>query len=155
MKKKNLIFVLSLALVLLLTACSSVPAAEAETPSAGPQATDAVPSPAEEDGQNPVMNFVGVYSTEYSTEALVEAEGMENAKITVTSAGSPWFHTETVMSGPFDPETLTMEFSGATLTEYTYASDGSIEEETVSHTDTTGRAVFDYADNTQIGRAHV
>ena len=56
------------------------------------------------------MNFVGIYSTEYSTEALVEADGADGAKIIVTWAGSPWFHNQTVMSGLFDPETLTMTF---------------------------------------------
>lgn len=94
------------------------------------------------------MNFVGIYSTEYSTEALVEADGAEGAKITVTWAGSPWFHNQTVMSGPFDPETLTMTFTNATLTEYTYASDATITEEKTSYTDGKGHAVFNPADNT-------
>ena len=133
--KKILALLLLAALVLSLAACGSAPAAEPE-------------SPAEEDGQNPVMNFIGVYSTEYRSEALVEAEGMDNAKITVTYAGSPWFHTQTVMSGPFDPETLTVSFENATLTEYTFASDGSVTNETVSYTDGSGTAVFDPANNT-------
>ena len=148
MKKLVNVFVLSLALVLLLAACGSAPAAKPETPAAEPQATEAVPAPAEGDGQNPVMNFVGVYSTEYSTEALVEADGADGAKITVTWAGSPWFHNQTVMSGPFDPETLTMTFTDSTLTEYNYASDGSVTDETVTNTGGTGRATFNPADNT-------
>ena len=148
MKKALLAFVLSVALVLSLAACGSAPVAEIEAPAAEPQGTETVETPVEDDGQNPVMNFVGVYSTEYSTEALVEADGTENAKITVTYAGSPWFHTQTVMSGRFDPETLTVEFSNAALAEYTYNSDGSVDEEKVSYTDGTGRAVFNPADNT-------
>ena len=52
------------------------------------------------------------------------------------------------MSGRFDPETLTVEFSNATLTEYAYASDGSVTEEKTSYTDGKGYAVFDPADNT-------
>ena len=148
MKKLVNVFVLSLALVLLLAACGSAPAAKPETPAAEPQATEAVPAPAEGDGQNPVMNFVGVYSTEYNTEALVEADGADGAKITVTWAGSPWFHNQTVMSGPFDPETLTMTFTDSTLTEYNYASDGSVTDETVTNTGGTGRATFNPTDNT-------
>ena len=172
MKKTLLAFLLSLALVLSLSACGSARPAQTETPAAEPQATADAETPAEGDGQsapsetaepqltetaetaaedsgqNPVMNFVGVYSTEYSTEALVEAEGAENARITVTYAGSPWFHNQTVMSGRFDPETLTVEFGNATLTEYTYASDGSVAEEKTSYTDGKGYAVFDPADNT-------
>ena len=148
MKTTLFAFLLSLALVLSLSACGSARPAQTETPAAEPQLTETVETPAEDREQNPVMNFVGVYSTEYSTEALVEAEGAENARITVTYAGSPWFHNQTVMSGRFDPETLTVEFSNATLTEYTYASDGSVTEEKTSYTDDKGYAVFNPADNT-------
>ena len=148
MKKSLLASILSLALVLALSACGSVPAAESEAPAAEVQAAEAVPMPAENDGQNPVMNFVGVYSTEYNTEALVEADGADGARITVTWAGSPWFHNQAVMSGPFDPETLTMTFTDATLTEYTYASDATVAEEVTGYTDGKGRAVFNPADNT-------
>ena len=141
MKKTVVSFLLIMALALSLAGCGAAPAA-------APQSGEAAEAPSEQDGQNPIMNFVGVYSTDCNTEALVEAEGMDNAKITVTWAGSPWFHNQTVMSGPFDPETLTMEFDGATLTEYTYNSDGSVAEETVSYTNGVGRAVFDPAENT-------
>ena len=103
---------------------------------------------AEDDGQNPVMNFVGVYSTDHSREAMVEADGKEDARITVTYAASPWFHDVTVMSGHFDPETATMDFSDAKMTEYVYNSDGSVREEKVSYTDGSGTAVFSLADNT-------
>ena len=169
MKKTIITLTIIAALALSLAGCSSATAAEPETPAAENEAAEPeaqvtadVPSPAEEDGQtaeaaqtpaegdgqNPVMNVVGVYSTDYSLEALVEAEGSENARITVTYAGSPWFHTQTVMSGRFDPETLTMEFKDSTLTEYTYNSDGSVAEETVSYHDGTGRATFNTEDNT-------
>lgn len=136
---KKVLTVLFVCMMLLLSACGGAAQAQEENndEAAGPQ-----------DGQNPVMNFVGIYSTEYSTEALVEADGAEGAKITVTWAGSPWFHNQTVMSGPFDPETLTMTFTNATLTEYTYASDATITEEKTSYTDGKGHAVFNPADNT-------
>lgn len=136
---KKVLAVLFVCMMLLLSACGGAAQAQEENDdeAAGPQ-----------DGQNPVMNFVGIYSMEYSTEALVEADGAEGAKITVTWAGSPWFHNQTVMSGPFDPETLTMTFTNATLTEYTYASDATITEEKTSYTDGKGHAVFNPADNT-------
>ena len=136
---KKVLAVLFVCMMLLLSACGGAAQAQEENndEAAGPQ-----------DGQNPVMNFVGIYSTEYSTEALVEADGAEGAKITVTWAGSPWFHNQTVMSGLFDPETLTMTFTNATLTEYTYASDATITEEKTSYTDGKGHAVFNPADNT-------
>jgi hypothetical protein len=88
------------------------------------------------------MNVAGVYSTDYSVEALVEPEGADSAKITVTYAGSPWFHTQTVMSGRLDTDTLTVTFDNAALTEYSYASDGSVAEETLSYSDGRGKAVL-------------
>lgn len=139
--KKLFAWIVVLALAFSLAGCGSEPA-ETAAPAAEPQATEEV-LPAADDGQNPVMNFVGVYHLEDSVEALVEAEGKENAKITVTAAFSPWFQTQTVMSGRFDPDTLTMAFTNAALTEYTYASDGSVTEEKPSYTDGAGKAVFD------------
>ncbi len=139
--KKLFAWIVVLAFAFSLAGCGSEPA-ETAAPAAEPQATEEV-LPAADDGQNPVMNFVGVYHLEDSVEALVEAEGKENAKITVTAAFSPWFQTQTVMSGRFDPDTLTMTFTNAALTEYTYASDGSVTEEKPSYTDGAGKAVFD------------
>lgn len=139
--KKLFAWIVVLALAFSLAGCGSEPA-ETAAPAAEPQVTEEV-LPAADDGQNPVMNFVGVYHLEDSVEALVEAEGKENAKITVTAAFSPWFQTQTVMSGRFDPDTLTMTFTNAVLTEYTYASDGSVTEEKPSYTDGAGKAVFD------------
>ena len=155
MKKILFVCAVVLALVLSLTGCRTARPAETAAPAAEPQETEAPQETAApqqtgtaEDGQNPVMNFVGAYHAEGNLEALVEADGTENAKITITRAASPWFHTETVMSGPFDPETLTMEFSNAAVTEYTYKSDGSVDTETVREETGTGRAVFSLEDNT-------
>ena len=69
-------------------------------------------------------------------------------KITVTAAFSPWFHNRTVMSGRFDPETLTVTFDNEAITEYTYASDGSVTEEKLSYSDGSGKAVFDSKSST-------
>ena len=136
--KKNLIALfMVMALVFSLAACGKEPAhGESES---FPETA----APAEEAVQNPVMSFVGVYSTENSAEALVEAEGTENAKITVTFAGNPWFHDMTVMSGRFDAETLTVEFDNAAMTECTYRSDGSVDTEALISSGGKGRAVFD------------
>ncbi len=149
MSKKILIVLLSCAMML-LAACGSASQAPAEKPTELPQQTaeDSAEAVVPEDGQNPVMNFAGVYSNEYNMEALVEADGADGAKITVTWAGSPWFHNQTVMSGPFDPETLTMTFTDSTLTEYTYAGDGSVADEKTSYTDGKGHAVFNPENNT-------
>ena len=148
MNKKIWILLLSCAM-LLLAACGTSTEAPAEQPSeVSSQPTEASSEPVvAEDGQNPVMNFVGKYHAGDSIEALVEAEGANGARITVTYAGSPWFQNRTVMRGAFDAETLTVDFSNGTLTEYTYDSQGGAEE-TVSCTDGKGRAAFHPEDNT-------
>ena len=136
--------------MLLLAACGTSVQAPAEQPSevSSQPAEDSSEAVVAEDGQNPVMNFVGKYNAGDSIEALVEAEGANGARITVTYAGSPWFRSQTVMSGVFDAETLTVVFSDATLTEYTYNSQGGVAEETVSYSDGKGRALFHPDDNT-------
>ena len=94
--------------MLLLAACGTSAQAPAEPQgeaSSQPAETSSEAAVAE-DGQNPVMNFVGKYNAGDSIEALVEAEGANGARITVTYAGSPWFQNRTVMSGAFDAETL-------------------------------------------------
>ena len=105
--------------MLLLAACGASTEAPAEQPSeVSSQPAEASSEPVvAEDGQNPVMNFVGKYNAGDSIGALVEAEGANGARITVTYAGSPWFQNRTVMSGAFDAETLTVDFSNGTLTE--------------------------------------
>ena len=147
MKQKLFAILIVMTLVLSLAACGNASGTDAGTPSSGPQGTEDAGTGAE-DWQNPVMNFIGVYHADDSIEALVEAEGRENAKITVTWAGSPWFRTEQVMTGHFDTETLTMAYDGTVLTEYTFNSDGSTAEETVTETTNRGKAVFDYEANT-------
>ncbi len=142
MKNRLFAFLVMSVLALSLAACGQAPG-PADTP-----VDDA--APVEENVQNPVMNFIGVYHAgeDDSLEARVEAQGSEEARSIVTCAGSPWFHEQTVMSGSFDAGTLTVAFDNATLTEYTYNSDGSVGEEKLSYTDGKGRAVFNYEDST-------
>ena len=154
MRKRLFALVIAATLVFSMAGCGAAAPAQSESSAAEsvePEVTEEPEEPVEEateeDGQNPVMNFIGVYNTSDSTEALVEADGMENAKITVTYAGNPWFHKQTVMSGAFDVDTLTMEFSDAAQTEYTYNSDGSVREEKPGYKGGKGKAVFT-ADNT-------
>ena len=76
MSKKILILILS-CVMLLLAACGNSTAAPAEQPTEASQqpADDSSEAGVSENGQNPVMNFVGKYHAEDSIEALVEAEG--------------------------------------------------------------------------------
>ena len=69
--KKLVCLIAVLVLVFSLCACGAKDAAPAGSEAAA------------EDGQNPVMNFIGVYGHDRAS-IMVEADGMENAKITVT-----------------------------------------------------------------------
>lgn len=171
---KKLFAIIMVCALALLAACGSIPQtsgnpaaentqqpAEAEQETEQKAETPAEETPAEEaaseDGQNPVMNFVGVYSASRAN-MLVEAEGAENAKITVTWAGSAWEQAKWVMSGSFDADTLTVAYSNGTLTELTYKSNGEVDTETVTYEDGTGRIIFHPEDNTitwEDDKAHV
>lgn len=117
-------------LLVLLAACETVNTAPAE--------------PAAEtsgDGQNPVMNFVGVYGAGKGS-ILVEAEGERGAKITVTWANGAAEKSQWSMSGEFDEETLSVAYSNCTKTDLVFTDDVSDPVETVVYTDGTGRIVF-------------
>lgn len=94
----------------------------------------------EGEGQNPVMNFVGKYGAGRAT-ILVEAEGDENAKITVTWSSSAWEHAKWVMSGKFDPETLMVEYDNAKKSVVTYESEDEVSVTEV-YKDGAGKFVF-------------
>lgn len=98
-------------------------------------------TPAEENEQNPVMNFIGLYGAGRGS-LFVEAEGQENAKITVTWGSSAFESSTWVMSGKFDPETLTMEYADCVRTDSVYASDGSVASEIVAYENGAGRITF-------------
>lgn len=130
-----------------LTAGAGATGAEAapeggEAPQAGAsQAGASQEAAVVEDGQNPVMNFVGPYVW-YRANALVEAAGTDEAKITVDWASSAAENTEWVMSGKFDPEKLTVEYSNCVRTDYVYNENGEIESQTVVFENGTGSITF-------------
>lgn len=97
--------------------------------------------PAEEDGQNPVMNFIGRYVWDRA-EALVECEGTDSARITISWSGSAWERAEWEIIGKLDPETLTITYTGATKAIVTRDENGNVVNEEVEYTDGTGTIVF-------------
>ena len=94
-----------------------------------------------EDGQNPVMNFIGNYVCDRA-RALVEADGTENARITIEWADSASSLAKWVMSGRFDPETLTVEYDNCVRSFVEYSGSGEIANETVEYENGTGKIVF-------------
>ncbi len=117
---------------------AETPAAPAETPAETPEETPAAP---EEDGQNPVMNFIGPYSAGRPS-LLVEAEGDSGAVVTIHWGSSAWESSEWVMHGEFDPDTLTVEYRGGVRTDSVFSQDGKTETRTTQYDDGTGRFIF-------------
>lgn len=130
MKKKLFAIVIATACALALAACGGQSA---------PSSTEA------EDGQNPLMNYVGPYACDRAT-MKVEAEGMDGAKVTINWGSSYDEGSEWVISGTFDSSTLTITYADCVRTDYVYKSDGSVESETVAYEDGTGTIVFQDGD---------
>lgn len=103
--------------------------------------TDTAAAPAAEDGQNPVMNFVGVYECDRAS-ILVEAKGQNEAAFTVNWGSSASENTEWTMSGTFDEEGLYVYYSDCVRRDLVYNEDGSIKEETKVYTGGKGSIIF-------------
>lgn len=112
--------------------------ADAQT-EAGAASTEAAAT--EEDGQNPVMNFIGPYAWSRAS-AMVEAAGGNGARISIDWGSSAAEGSRWVMTGEFDPETLTVKYTDCVKTDYVFGEDGEIESETVQYEDGTGAITF-------------
>ena len=95
----------------------------------------------DEDGQNPVMNFIGEYQCDRA-HALVECSGQDGALITIDWGSSAWETARWVIEGPFDTDSLTVAYSGCVKSVLTYGEDGELESEEVEYEDGTGTIVF-------------
>lgn len=95
----------------------------------------------DEDGQNPVMNFIGPYGY-YRAGMEISAQGRHNAQAVVTWASSAWEYSEWTMSGPFDEETLTITYTDCVKKNYTYNENGEIASETVAYENGSGTITF-------------
>ena len=94
----------------------------------------------EEDGQNPVMNFVGTYVYGRAS-ATVACEGTDSARIEIAWSSSYAERTVWEIVGVLDPETLTVSYSGAVKKNQVFDENGLVSEETL-YTDGTGTIVF-------------
>ncbi len=133
MKKVFSIIVLMAAL-LVLGACGSQSAE-----------SDPATSNGDGDGQNPVMNYVGTYGADRAT-VLIEAEGSDGVKATVTWGSSAWQTSEWTMSGTFDSEQLSFHYDDCTLKEITFKDDGNVDSEKTTYTDGSGSMQFHEGD---------
>ena len=129
--------------MLLLAACGAptqAPAENEETP-ALQTADEAAQAALPEDGQNPVMNFVGNYLCGRAS-ILVEAEGADSARFTVTWGASYNESARWVMSGRFDEETLSVRYTDCVKSLLTYREDGELASEEQLYADGSGVVFF-------------
>lgn len=114
-------------------------------PEQQPESGNTEPEGGEEDGQNPVMNFIGEYSCGRAT-IRVEAEGADGAAFSVHWGSSYNEAAEWTMSGKLDPDTLKVEYDDCRSAAVTYNDDGSVASETVNYENGKGSFTFNGED---------
>lgn len=120
-----LLLTLLLAIVPMLAACGSSQSGEESA----------------DDGQNPVMNFVGSYGNNRAS-IFIGAEGQDGANATVIWGSSAAESSTWIMSGTFDPETLTISYNDCVKTNYVYGEDGNVKSQEEVYTGGHGTIVF-------------
>ena len=128
--KKLLSILLALAMIFSMAACSSKEEA-----------------PAEEEGQNPVMNFVGDYASDRCTITVEVGEG-KVANFTIDWASSAAERSEWTMSGEFDEENNSVYYHDCTKKDQVFAEDGSVSSEETVYEGGHGTFTFNPEDNT-------
>lgn len=96
---------------------------------------------AADDGQNPIMNFIGTYGVGRAG-IDVQPSGKEGAKISIRWSGSAAEHSEWVMSGKLDTTALTVEYSDCVKKDVVYKEDGTVQSETVVYENGKGTIAF-------------
>ena len=132
-------------MVFSLAACAGKKDAETEAPESESTApveteTSEETEPAD-DGQNPVMNFIGDYYLDRAS-MNISASGENGAAIFVTWSSSAFEHSEWTMMGEFNEDTMSIEYKDCEKKTIVFKENGEIESETVEYSDGTGRIVF-------------
>lgn len=133
---KTRILCMALALVFAVVGFSACGKAEPETETAAPIADT------ENVGQNPVMNFIGNYQSDRRT-MLVEAKGMDEAKVTVHWGADVWTHAEWVLTGKIveEGDGLVMKYTDGAYATVVTDEDGN-ETRSDEETGLTGTVWF-------------
>ncbi len=95
----------------------------------GLSACGSKPEETADDGQNPVMNFVGDYVCGRANIYIEAIDGENGANAIVTWGGSASENSTWTMSGIFDPDALQIEYSDCVRTNYVYNENGDIESQ--------------------------
>lgn len=96
----------------------------------------------EADGQNPIMNFIGVYAMDRCSIEVSAADDKDGAKFIVQWGSSAAEHSEWHMSGTFDTNTLTVHYDNCEKKDVVFKEDGSVESETVVYQNGKGSFTF-------------
>jgi len=125
-----------------LYGCSADTGTDKDTtaPAETTAATTAVTA-GEEDGQNPVMNYIGKYDNG-GCVILVEADGMTGAKFTVDFPLTDSEAERYTFSGEWEEDTLKVHYNNSTKKVLKLAADGTVTEEKTEYTDGSGEIVF-------------
>lgn len=152
MKKLSLILAAAL-LAATLAACNGKPAdpvpaektdeqpAPAETAEEPVEETAEEPEETPDDGQNPVMNFIGNYTCGRAN-IFVEAAGKEDAKITVHWGSSAFETAIWELRGRFDTDTLTVNYTNGVHSNHIYDPETDKETLETVYEDGTGTFTF-------------
>lgn len=99
-----------------------------------------------DDGQNPVMNFVGNYVCDRAS-IFISAEGEDGASAIVRWASSASENSSWMMSGTFDTETLRFDYTNGVRTDYVNNDQSEEDSVTEAYTDGTGYMQFTDGEN--------
>lgn len=102
--------------------------------------------PAADEGQNPVMNFVGNYVCGRACITIGATDEKNGADATVTWSSSAAENSAWVMSGTFDPDTLQFEYHDCVRTDYVYNESGDVDSQEEVYTGGHGFMTFTEGD---------
>lgn len=114
---------------------------ETTTKAVAEETSEATTEAVADDGQNPVMNFIGVYQNDRCS-ITVSAKGDEDAEFVVEWGSSATELTKWTMSGYFDADTLRVNYTNAVKTNLVYDENGEVTSEEVEYEDGAGRIQF-------------
>ena len=98
----------------------------------------------QDDGQNPVMNYIGRYGSGRAT-IDVECQGKRDAHFHVYWSSSAAEHSEWTMSGTFDEDTQTVKYTNCVKRTIVYDENGNIEMDAIEYTG--GKGVISFRNN--------
>lgn len=136
--------------VLCFSACGKTETAPEAGETAAVTETADVTEATAEDGQNPIMNFIGNYQSDRRT-MLVEADGMDGAKVSIHWGSDAWTSSEWVITGKFEEtdDSFVLNYTDGSYATVTYDDDGNATRSDEAN-DCSGTLEFNKADGTVI-----